>query len=219
MALPHHSHYHRETQKIMLRVQQISRQPIPPVRTDRGRASVPAGAICIPVNTQEKKQLARADSAEARPGQARRALRPGLAQRRAGQAREAQPRGSTPESGGREEREPSAPGARAGAGVGDGAVRVLRSVRLDPAQRAQGSAGTKRLQRKDILMQARQQTDTTEPQKSSRSQTRAAVRRRTCKTKKAHKRQQEKRRAYTFFPQAVLKEANHSKGFFSPLRC
>jgi len=48
-------------------------------------------------------------------------------------------------------------------------------------------------------------------------QSRAAVRRKTCKTKKAHKLQQKIRRAYTFFPQAVLKEANHGKGFFSPL--
>lgn len=116
MALPHHSHYHRETQKIMLRVQQISRQPIPPVRTDRGRAPVPAGAICIPVNTQEKKQLARANSAEARPGQARRALctAPAAAQRRAGQARGAQPRGPDPllslEGGRSENRPPRAPG-------------------------------------------------------------------------------------------------------------
>jgi len=56
-------------------------------------------------------------------------------------------------------------------------------------------------------------TDMTGSQKSSRSQSRAAVHGKTCKTKKAHKLQQKKRRAYTFFPQAILKEANHGKGF------
>lgn len=88
-----------------------------------------------------------------------------------------------------------------------------------PAERARRTGGTKQLERKYIFMQLRHKTDTTDFQKSSRSQTRAAVHRKTCKTKKAHKLQQKKRKAYTFFPQAVLKEANHGKGFFSLLRC
>lgn len=88
-----------------------------------------------------------------------------------------------------------------------------------PAERDRRVGGTKRLERKYIFMQLRHKTDTTDFQKSSRSQTRAAVHRKTCKTKKAHKLRQKKRKAYTFFPQAVLKEANHGKGFFSLLWC
>lgn len=85
------------------------------------------------------------------------------------------------------------------------------------AGRARSSEGTKQLERKCIFMQPGHRTHTAEVQESSRSQTRAAVRRKTCKTKKAHKLQQKIRRAFTFFPQAVLKEANHGKGFFFPL--
>jgi len=82
-----------------------------------------------------------------------------------------------------------------------------------PAARARGVRGTKQLERKCIFMQPGHKTDMTGSQKSSRSQSRAAVHGKTCKTKKAHKLQQKKRRAYTFFPQAILKEANHGKGF------
>lgn len=77
-----------------------------------------AGAICIPVSTQEKKHLAR-QTVEKRGGdQARHALRPGLGQRLARQAHEAQPRGArihSSESGGggrRENRPPRALPAR-----------------------------------------------------------------------------------------------------------
>lgn len=86
-----------------------------------------------------------------------------------------------------------------------------------PSGAAGRARSTKQLERKCIFMQPRHRAHTAEVQESSRSQTRAAVCRKTCKTKKAHKLQQKIRRAYTFFPQAVLKEANHGKGFFSPL--
>lgn len=116
------------------------------------------------------------------------------------------------------------PGAREGSGATQSHTELRGSsgpcnVRCPSrqsgrAERAGRIGGTKQLERKYIFMQPRHKTDTADGQKSSRSQARAAVRRKTCKTKKAHKLQQKERRAYTFFPQAVLKEANHGKGFF-----
>lgn len=120
-----------------------------------------------------------------------------------------------------------AAGARERSGAAHSRAAPCRSARpcdsgcttlpSGPAGRAKRAGGTKQLERKYIFMQLRHRTDTADFEKSSRSQARAAVHRKTCKTKKAHKLQQKIRRAYTFFPQAVLKEANHGKGFFSPL--
>lgn len=121
-----------------------------------------------------------------------------------------------------------AAGAREGSGAAHGRAEPRGSSgpcnfgcatpRSGPAEGTR-RISTKQLERKYIFMQPRHKTDTTDFEKSSRSQARAAVHGKTCKTKKAHKLQQKKRRAYTFFPQAVLKEANHGKGFSSPLRC
>lgn len=59
MALPHHSHYHKETQKIMLRVQQISGQTIPLVFTEHGQqarsASAGSGCKSVPQFTLRKE--------------------------------------------------------------------------------------------------------------------------------------------------------------------
>lgn len=64
MALPHHSHYHKETQKIMLRVQQISGQAIPLVCTEHGQQARCASRglwvqICTAVHTQKRNSLPR----------------------------------------------------------------------------------------------------------------------------------------------------------------
>lgn len=66
MALPHHSHYHKETQKIMLRVQSMGWQTIPLVCSEHGQqgSSTSKGSNCIPVSAQRKEPRARAK----RPG-------------------------------------------------------------------------------------------------------------------------------------------------------
>lgn len=102
-----------------------------------------------------------------------------------------------------------AAGARERSGAAQSRAAPCRSARpcdsgcttlpSGPAGRAKRAGGTKQLERKYIFMQLRHRTDTTDFEKSSRSQARAAVHRKTCKTKKAHKLQQKIRRAYTFF--------------------
>lgn len=189
------------------------------------------GLICIPVNTQ--KTPCPGKLFRSTPGtMTSHALLSGEFLAR--QTYEAQPHGDadpllgSAEGGGRRAANPrhSQPvvGAREWSGAAHKCTELCGSshpcnfgcttLLSGPVERARRIGGIKQLERKYIFMQPRHKTDTTDFQKSSRSQTRAAVHRKTCKTKKAHKLQQKKRRAYTFFPQAVLKEANHGKGFF-----
>lgn len=142
MALPHHSHYHKETQKIMLRVQQISGLTIPLVCTEHGQraraASAGSGCKSHCSSHSEKKLLARAEIQRSCWGAEITGTDVRAREFLARQAHEAQPHGDadpllgSAEGGGRRAANfhPRHSQAVAGAREGSGAVPVLSSTQL-----------------------------------------------------------------------------------------